>query len=144
MKTFIFSIITIIAITSCGEVDDNTPMVPVDDDFDPMEMGTTLIKKGTLMGIGHTVTGDVKVYNSAGQLVVVFDPFSSQNGPDLKVYLSKDEKAMEYLNLGALKSTTGKQSYDVSGMPNLDQYKFVMVWCQEFSVLFGIAELQMP
>lgn len=51
---------------------------------------------------------------------------------------------MEYLNLGALKSTTGKQSYEVSGKPNLDQYKFVIVWWQEFSVLFGIAELRMP
>lgn len=144
MRKFIFSIITIIAIASCSDVEDNTPMVPVDDDFDPMEMGVTLIKEGTLMGVGHTVSGDVKVYNSAGQLVVVFDPFSSQNGPDLKVYLSKDDKAIEYMNLGALKSTTGKQSYDVSGMPDLDQYKYVMVWCQEFSVLFGIAELQMP
>ena len=144
MRKFNFSIIAIIVIASCSEVEDNTPMVPVDDDFDPMEMGATLVKKGTLMGVGHSVTCDVKVYSSTGQLVVVFDPFSSQNGPDLKVYLSKDEQAMQYLNLGALKSTTGKQSYDVSGMPNLDQYKYVMVWCQEFSVLFGIAELQLP
>jgi len=144
MRTFNFSIIAIIVIASCSEAEDNTPMVPVDDDFDPMEMGVTLIKKGMLMGVGHSVTGEVKVYNSAGQLVVIFDPFSSQNGPDLKVYLSKDDQAMEYLNLGALKSTTGKQSYDVSGMPNLDEYKYVMVWCQEFSVLFGIAELHLP
>jgi hypothetical protein len=144
MRTFIFAIITLIVVSSCSEVEDNTPMIPVDDDFDPVEMGATLIRKGTLMGVGHTVTGNVNVYNSTDQLVVVFDPFSSQNGPDLKVYLSKDEKAMEYLNLGALKSTTGKQSYDVSGMPNLDQYKYIMVWCQEFSVLFGIAELQHP
>lgn len=144
MRTFIFSIITLIVIASCSEVEDNTPMIPVDEDFDPMEMGATLVRKGTLMGVGHTVTGEVKVYNSSGQLVVVFDPFSSQNGPDLRVYLSKDENATEYLNLGALKSTTGKQTYDVNGMPNLDQYRFAMVWCQEFSVLFGIAELQQP
>ncbi|HEX6889189.1 MAG TPA: DM13 domain-containing protein [Chryseolinea sp.] len=144
MRTFIFSIITLIVIASCSEVEDNTPMIPVDEDFDPMEMGATLVRKGTLMGVGHTVTGEVKVYNSGGQLVVVFDPFSSQNGPDLRVYLSKDENATEYLNLGALKSTTGKQTYDVNGMPNLDQYRFAMVWCQEFSVLFGIAELQQP
>jgi hypothetical protein len=48
----------------------------------------------------------------------------------------------KYINLGALKSTTGKQSYDVTGMPDLAEYKFVLVWCQQFSVLFGKAELQ--
>jgi hypothetical protein len=144
MRRFIFSIIAIVIAASCSEEDSITPTVPVDDDFDPMEMGAMLIKEGTLMGVGHSVSGNVRVYDSGGQLTVVLDPFSSQNGPDLKIYLSKDEQAMEYLNLGALKSTTGKQSYEVSGMPNLDQYKFVMVWCQEFSVLFGIAELHMP
>jgi Electron transfer DM13 len=144
MRMLIFSIIVIVIAASCNEEENNTPTLPVDDDFDPMETGAMLIKEGTLMGVGHSVSGNVKVYDSGGQLTVVLDPFSSQNGPDLKVYLSKDEKAIEYMNLGALKSTTGKQSYAVSGMPNLDQYKFVMVWCQEFSVLFGIAELKMP
>jgi hypothetical protein len=144
MRTLIFAIVTMMLVASCNEAEDNTPVGPVDDDFDPMEMQAVLIKQGTLMGFGHSVSGDVKVYGSEGRLVVVLDPFSSQNGPDLKVYLSKDEKASEYLSLGALKSTNGKQSYDVSGMPNLDQYKFVMIWCQQYSVLFGLAELQMP
>ncbi len=72
----------------------------------------------------------------------MLDPFMSQNGPDLKVYLSTDQNAAQYINLGPLKSTTGKQSYDVTGMPDLDQYKFVLVWCQEFSVLFGKAEMK--
>lgn len=144
MRKFIFSIVVIIMAASCSEDENNTPTVPVDDDFDPMEMGAMLVKEGTLMGVGHSVSGNVKVYDSGGQLTIVMDPFSSQNGPDLKVYLSKDDNAMEYLNLGPLKSTTGKQSYEVSGTPDLGQYKFVMVWCQEFSVLFGIAELKMP
>ena len=41
-----------------------------------------------------------------------------------------------------MKSTIGKQSYEVTGMPDLDEYKFVLVWCEQFSVLFGKAELQ--
>lgn len=127
---------------SCSEEDNNTPTQPVDDPFDPMEMNITLLKQGTLMGVGHTVSGTVKVYDDDGKKVVVLDPFTSQNGPDLKVYLSTDQNATQYVNLGALKSTTGKQSYDVTGMPDLDQYKFVLIWCQEFTVLFGKAELQ--
>lgn len=141
MKTLL-SIFVILISISCNEEDNNTPTVPVDDPFDPMEMQVTLLKQGTLTGVGHTVSGTVKVYDDAGKKVVVLDPFSTQNGPDLKVYLSTDQNATQYINLGALKSTTGKQSYDVTGMPDLDQYKFVLVWCQQFSVLFGKAELQ--
>ena len=44
------------------------------------------------MGVGHTVSGTVKIYDDAGKKAVVLDPFSSQNGPDLKIYLSKDQK----------------------------------------------------
>ncbi len=126
---------------SCSE-EENTPTQPVNDPFDPMGMDITLLKQGTLVGVGHTVSGTVKVYDDDGEKVVVLDPFTSQNGPDLKVYLSTDEKASKYLNLGALKSTTGKQSYNAEGMPDLSEYKFVLIWCQEFSVLFGKAELE--
>ena len=56
--------------------------------------------------------------------------------------MSKDENASQYINLGAMKSTTGKKSYEITGMPDLAEYKFVLVWCQEFSVLFGKAKLK--
>ncbi|MFZ6012892.1 MAG: DM13 domain-containing protein [Bacteroidota bacterium] len=139
MKKLFIAFLILISF-SCSEDENNTPTAPINDNFDPGQ--ATLLKQGTLMGVGHTVSGTVKAYDSNSKITIVLDPFSSQNGPDLKVYLSKDENASQYINLGALKSTTGKQSYDVTGMPNLDEYKFVLVWCQQFSVLFGKAELQ--
>lgn len=138
----LLSILAIVICISCNEDENNTPAAPVDDPFDPMGMNVTLLKQGTLTGVGHTVSGTVKVYDDSGKEVVVLDPFSSQNGPDLKVYLSTDQNATQYVSLGALKSTAGKQSYDVTGMPDLDQLKYVLIWCQEFSVLFGKAELK--
>lgn len=141
MKKFLF-LFLVIAAASCSEDENNTPTAPIDDPFDPMETGVTELKQGTMTGVGHTVSGIVKIYDDAGKKVVVLDPFSSQNGPDLKVYLSTDQNATQYINLGALKSTSGKQSYDITGMPDLDQYKFVLIWCQQFSVLFGKAEMQ--
>jgi hypothetical protein len=135
-------ILLVVFSISCNEEENNTPTQPVNDPFDPMGMDITILKQGTLVGVGHTVSGTVKVYDDDGEKVVVLDPFTSQNGPDLKVYLSTDEKATKYVNLGELKSTTGKQSYNTEGMPDLSEYKFVLIWCQEFSVLFGKAELQ--
>ncbi len=138
----IFVVFAVLFLFSCSEDDDKTPTKPVVDPFDPMETGITLLKEGTLMSSAHTVSGTVKIYDDAGKKVLVLEPFSTENGPDLKVYLSTDEKATDYINLGALKSTTGKQSYDVTGMPDLDKYKYVLIWCQQYSVLFGKSELQ--
>ena len=136
----LFLLFVILISFSCSEDENNTPTAPIDDDFDPGQ--ATLVKQGTLTGVGHSVSGTVKIYDDAGKKVVTLDPFSSQNGPDLKVYLSTDENAAQYINLGPLKSTTGKQSYEVTGMPDLEKYKFILVWCEQFSVLFGKAELQ--
>jgi hypothetical protein len=138
-KLFLLSLLVISF--SCKDEDNGTPTAPIVDTFDPMEVQATLLKEGTLTGVGHTVNGTVKVYDDAGKKVIVLDPFTSQNGPDLKIYLSTDQNATKYINLGVLKSTTGKQSYDITGTPNLAEYKFVLVWCQQFSILFGKAEL---
>jgi Electron transfer DM13 len=138
MKT-LYSVMMFLAVFSCSP-EENTPTAPINDSFEPAQ--ATLLKQGTFAGIGHAVSGMVKVYDDAGRKVVVLDPFSSQNGPDLKVYLSKDQKASQFMNLGPLKSTVGKQSYDVAGMPDLDEYPFVLIWCKQYSVLFGKAELQ--
>lgn len=126
--------------SSCQEDENKTPTNPLNDNFDPAQ--ATLLKQGTLMGIGHTVSGTVKIYDSAGKKVVVLDPYSSQNGPDLKVYLSTDESASSYINLGPLKSTTGKQSYEVPGTPDVSTYQYVHIWCEQFSVVFGRAQVQ--
>jgi Electron transfer DM13 len=92
-------------------------------------------------GIGHTASGTATVYESNGMFTVVLDPYSSQNGPDLKVYLSKDAEASDYIRLGNLKSVNGKQSYAVSGNPDLSQYHYVHVWCEKFTVVFARAGL---
>jgi Electron transfer DM13 len=139
MKQLFFLFIIILSF-ACSEEENNTPTAPINDNFDTGQ--ATLLKQGTLMGVGHSVSGTAKAYDENGKKTVVLDPFSSQNGPDLKIYLSKDENASQYINLGAMKSTTGKQSYEVTGMPDLAEYKFVLVWCEQFSVLFGKAELK--
>ena len=138
MKT-LYVIFASLVILSC-QPDDQVPAIPADDNFDTAN--ATLVKKGMLVGVGHVASGTASLYDSLGARVIVLDPYSSQNGPDLKVYLSKDQNASQYINLGPLKSITGKQSYDVTGMPDFGEYKFVLIWCQQYSVLFGNAEVQ--
>ena len=122
-------------------VEENTPTKPVIDNFD--ETSATLLKQGTFTGIGgHTASGKATIYEFNRQRVVVLDPYSSQNGPDLKVYLSKTVSASSYINLGVLQSKMGKQTYAIPNAVNVDDYKYVHIWCEQFSVEFARAPLQ--
>ena len=40
-----------------------------------------------------------------------------------------------------MKSTMGKQSYQLPGNVVVADYDHVLIWCQQFSVLFGKAEM---
>lgn len=136
-KTFIF--FSLILLFAC-DPEDATPTTPVEDDpFD--ESTATLISEGTIMGVNHTVSGTASIFESNGKYVVVLDPFSSQNGPDLKVYFSKDVGASEYIRLGNLKSTMGRQSYAIPANTNINDFNYVHIWCEKFSVEFARAEL---
>ncbi len=90
-----------------------------------------------------TVTGRGKVFkNFNGSYSVVLDSFSTNNGPDLYVYLSKQAMPVDFIVGGKLKSTNGKQVYDLAEMPDLSQYKYICIHCKAFNHLFGFALLK--
>ena len=135
--------IVILVITFACKAENTTPTTPAppaNNTFDPAQ--AMLLKQGMLMGVNHTVSGTAAVYDSNGKKVVLLDPFNSQSGPDLKVYLSKDINASSYIKLGNLKSTIGQQAYEVPGTPDISQYTYVHIWCEAFTVVFGRAELK--
>ncbi len=119
--------------------DDATPTIPANDAFD--ETMATLLREGTWMGSGsYNASGSAQIYDDNGKKVLVLNNFSSSNGPDLRVYLSTTTSATSFVNLGKLKSTSGKQTYEIPDGTDIDQFKFALIWCQQFSVLFGKAE----
>lgn len=122
---------------SCQK-EDNTTDIPVND---MVPMGD-MILAGTFSGTpGHTVKGTIKVFEKDGIKEIRLEGFSATNGPDLKIYLSKELSASNFISLGSLKSISGNQNYSIPGMPDLKEYKYVLVWCEQFTVLFGSALL---
>jgi hypothetical protein len=91
---------------------------------------------------GYRVSGTATVIDNSGTKTLRLENFSSSNGPDLKVYLAKDARASSFISLGDLKAISGNQNYAISGMPDLKEYPFVLVWCQQFGALFGSASLK--
>jgi hypothetical protein len=105
------------------------------------ETKATLLREGAWMGSGsYTVSGVAQIYDDNGKKVLLLNNFSSSNGPDLKVYLSTTAGNASFVNLGKLKSTSGKQTYAIPDGTDIDQFKFALIWCQQFSALFGKAE----
>ena len=108
----------------------------------PSEMATKLA--GTFVGVGdgiHDAKGTATVIPVDTGKVLRLEEFKSTNGPDLYIYLSTDKGATEFVNLGRLKANMGNQNYDIPDGTDLSKYDTVLVWCQQFSVLFGSAEL---
>ena len=110
-----------------------------------MEEPVVMSYAGTFTGAGdgiHDAQGDAyTIPLEDGSNVLRLENFQSTNGPDLFVYLSTDENASEFINLGALKANNGNQNYEIPDDTDLDKYNKVLIWCKSFSVLFGSAEL---
>lgn len=88
----------------------------------------------------HKVSGMAKIINDGDNTILRFVDFDATNGPDLKVYLSKDIEAKDYVSLGDLKGNKGNQNYDLVGV-NYEDYDYVLIWCEAFHVLFGYSKI---
>lgn len=103
-----------------------------------------LTYKGVFIGAdsSHKTEGKALIISQEDKMYLRLEDFTSTNGPDLKVYLSEDINAKSYINLGELKGNIGNQNYEVPENTDLSKYKYALIWCEQFSVLFGHAELQ--
>lgn len=98
----------------------------------------------------HRGSGTVRVLsNDAGGTLLRFTDFEVTNGPDLEVWLVKDPdpkksadvSASQWLSLGPLKGNKGDQTYVIPAGADTAQWGSVVIWCEQFSVLFSVATL---
>lgn len=124
--------------------DDGTMMTDKGDDT-MMEKSDNMTLSGSFVGIGdriHNAEGVARVVHiDGGKDVLRLENLAATNGPDLYVYLATDKEASDFVNLGRLKANNGNQNYDIPVGTDLSKYDNVLVWCKQFSVLFGSAEL---
>ena len=104
-----------------------------------------IIAKNTSPGMfisnGQNVTGLAKVYSKEGKYTLALENFSTNNGPDLHVYLSNEIQPVNFIDLGKLKATSGNQIYEITGTPDFTKFKYALIHCQQYNHLFGYAEL---
>jgi Electron transfer DM13 len=112
----------------------------------PVNIDTTKPAESTGMfsnGV-HAVSGTVKVVvdkTDATKKYLSFENFKTDAGPDLYIYLAEDKNATGSVIVMKL-DKTGTFTLDVPSTANLTKQKYVLVWCKQFTVLFGSAKLE--
>lgn len=126
-------------------VNEPAPFVSTDD---PQPLYT-----GLLQGRAHPTSGRATVYKSAdGRQYLRLTDFSTSNGPDVHVVLAEStdqnlkqdivKGQLNTVELGSLKGNQGDQNYDLSGTVDLGKYNAVVIYCERFHAVFGLAHLE--
>ena len=135
LLSFLSAIILLLA--SCKK--NNTPAVL----NDPLPEAGTTIAAGSFSSGAHASSGTVKVTkDAANKVYLVFENFKTDNGPDLRIWLSPNSSGNPFQEVGLLKAVSGNFSYQLDASFNYTTNNRVLIWCKQFSVLFGSAVLQ--
>lgn len=113
-------------------------------------MSDALTLIGTFRSLDHTTSGTATLAQAdGGHHYVRLEDFSTENGPDLFVYLSAAPAAAEgrdfaedFIDLGPLKGNMGNQNYVVPDGTDLEKYRNLVIWCRRFTSPFGAALLE--
>ena len=108
---------------------------------------------GRLEGKVHQTSGRATIYKSAdGKQYLRLSDFTTSNGPDVHVLLVRaGDKALgqeivkgelDSVELGTLKGNQGDQNYDLPATADLNQYQAVVIYCERFHAIFGVAKLE--
>lgn len=137
-----FFIVSLLLLAACNKngIEENA-LLPVQP-LDSLQAKTRYL--GEFMnGPWGTVKGKARFYTSNGVQYLRLEMFESRSGPDLKVYLSKEQQPLNFISLGSLQALRGDQDYPVPGNPDLMDYKYVLVHCEQYNHLFGYALMVM-
>ncbi len=124
-------------------VQETSPAATVPAEVEPPPSGPVLLGAGQFVGLaGHSGVGDAGIFQSPdGSLVLRFENFDIENGPDLEVYLVPGADQISVpdgsIHLGALKGNIGDQNYELPAGTELAPGAYTaLVWCEAFSVEF--------
>jgi hypothetical protein len=103
-------------------------------------------RTGSFTGAGdgfHNAEGLAKIIPLGDRgSILRLENFKSTNGPNVHLYLATDKAASNFIDLGRLKANNGNHNYNVPIGTDLNKYNMALIWCKDFSVLFGSAQLK--
>jgi len=121
-----------------------TPRVP---------SGPIQLAEGVFISHEHQTSGTVRIIQQPdGSRVLTLENLETSNGPDVHVWLSAaavvegsngwfTAGSAAFVDLGVIKGNQGNQVYQIPADLDLSKFQSVSLWCVQFSVSFGAAQL---
>jgi len=108
---------------------------------------------GLLTAGAHPTSGRASIYQTSdGKRELRLTDFVTSNGPDVHVVLAQSaddnlkqdfvKGQLNVVELGDLKANEGDQNYDVPDSTDLVRYDAVVIYCERFHAVFGLAKLE--
>ena len=142
-----YLVIVLVLILGCSssdnsEIEEEMNIIVMDENnpIEQEEEETTTMIMGAFVSDAHPTTGKAIISEDMSSLI--FENFMTDSGPLLLVYLSTDKNSTDFVNLGDLKGITGNFEYTIPEGTDLNKYNVVSIWCVDFLVSFGHAELK--
>ena len=108
----------------------------------PMTESTVIKANGHFVSGDHPTSGKVSIQTGEdGKKYLSFVNFQTENGPDLRVYLSSNTSAADFVEAGKLKAISGNFFYELRSSVDYNAKNHLLIWCKKFDVLFGYAIL---
>lgn len=124
------------------EMNEEMPSVSPSEEGEAPSAPTQPSSASVMGTLGHPADGTARLLETTDGSIVRYENLSTINGPNLHVYLAKDLKANEFIDLGPIKGTRGNINYSIPDGIDIEEYPYVMHWCVPFGVLFNYAEIQ--
>jgi Electron transfer DM13 len=107
------------------------------------------LASGQFVSLDHGTSGDAVVLGDGSpQRFLRITDFSTENGPDVNVYLTTtppdgEESTFDddFVDLGDLRGNVGDQNYEIPTDVDLERFHTVVIWCVRFDSAFGAAQL---
>jgi Electron transfer DM13 len=111
--------------------------------FSPVKV----LASGSFVDSEHPTKGLAEIVTQNGKKYLRLNKaFKSEEGPDVFVLLHREDSPKkygksDYVSLGRLQKTRGKQLYRISDKVDITEFKSVVIWCRQFNATFGYAPL---
>lgn len=133
MYKFLFLALALSLSFACDKASSDDEVTPGDTDV--------VLSSGTFKNGVHATSGTAKlIKDKDGKKFLLLENFKYDNGPDVRLYLATSLKDDDYTEITKTLSN-GNVRLAVPSTAK-DSQKYVLVWCEQFSVLFGSAELK--
>lgn len=107
---------------------------------------------GLLVSKLHETDGRATIYRTQeGAMSLYLTGFRTSNGPDVHVVLTTADdpalqssapgKALQSIEISALKGNEGDQEYTLPAHLDLTRYNTIAIYCERFHAVFGTARL---